>query len=172
MGAPTSSGWAALPARRVLCLPQMASANHFSEFCMTDANEGGVRGNYNNVTDALDLAAGGHLFLLADHGRHSGAGKRVGWGRKQGNRNVRYYALAEWNMGRRAVPPANSSLGAGVASSCVFYYVTLGDMDVNRTGTDDCFGSVGTTTYGALSPSDSNSLPLTAPTRDGIMPPA
>jgi hypothetical protein len=52
----------------------------------------------------------------------------------------------------------NSSLGTGIGSSCVFNDVTQGDIDVNCTGTIDCYGTSGsgnTAVDGVLSTSSS-----------------
>jgi subtilase family serine protease len=57
-------------------------------------------------------------------------------GGSQGNPNQRYYQLAATSS---AV--CNSSLGNSAPSSCVFYNVTQGDMDVNCAGTVGCYGS-------------------------------
>ena len=53
-------------------------------------------------------------------------------GQSQGNPNPTYYQLAasEYNLSSSA---CNSSNGNGVASTCIFYDVTQGDMDVNCT---------------------------------------
>jgi subtilase family serine protease len=72
---------------------------------------------------------------------------------RQGNPNAVYYALAAAEYGKSGNSSCNSSLGNGVASSCIFYNITLGDMDVNCTGTNSCYAPSGT--YGVLSTSDS-----------------
>ena len=54
-----------------------------------------------------------------------------------------YYQLAatEYNLSSSA---CNSSNGNGVASTCIFYDVTQGDMDVNCTGSNNCYLPSGT----------------------------
>jgi subtilase family serine protease len=54
-------------------------------------------------------------------------------GSAQGNPNYVYYQLA-------ATASCNSSNGDPGVSSCVFHNVTLGDIDVNCSGTENCFG--------------------------------
>ncbi len=78
-------------------------------------------------------------------------------GGPQGNPNPVYYSLAADRVRRRRQQSCNSTLGNAVASSCIFYDVTLGDMDVNCTGTHNCYLPSGT--YGVLSTSDSSYQP-------------
>jgi len=59
-------------------------------------------------------------------------------GTLQGNPNPRYYAIAASEYGPHGSASCNSSLGKNVGSACVFYDVTLGDIDSNcqaHTGT-------------------------------------
>ncbi|MGA8791431.1 S53 family peptidase, partial [Candidatus Binatus sp.] len=74
-------------------------------------------------------------------------------GSRQGNPNPTYYSLAAAEYGAGGNSACNSSLGNDVNSSCIFHDVTLGDMDVDCTGTDNCYTPSGT--YGGLSTSDS-----------------
>jgi subtilase family serine protease len=83
-------------------------------------------------------------------------------GSRQGNPNTVYYKLAAKEYGDHGNTQCNSTLGNGAASNCVFYDVTLGDIDVDCTGTIDCYLPSGT--YGALSTSDSSYLPAYATT--------
>jgi subtilase family serine protease len=73
-------------------------------------------------------------------------------GATQGNPNSTYYALASKEYGKGGSNLCNSSKGRAVASTCVFYDVRVGDMDVNCTGTQDCFLPSGTN--GVLSTAD------------------
>ncbi len=75
-------------------------------------------------------------------------------GSKQGNPNPVYYALAATEYGSGGSSSCNSSNGKTTGSSCVFYDVTLGDMDVNCTGTVDCYLPSGTN--GVLSTTSSS----------------
>jgi len=78
-------------------------------------------------------------------------------GSPQGNPNVVYYQLAASEYGASGNAACNSTLGNAVASTCTFYDVTQGDMDVNCIGTHDCFLPSGT--EGVLSTSDKSYLP-------------
>ena len=71
----------------------------------------------------------------------------------QGNPNPVLYSIANAEYGNSGNAACNSTLGNGASSSCIFYDVTLGDMDVNCTsltsrglvvGTFNCFNSGGT----------------------------
>ncbi len=75
-------------------------------------------------------------------------------GERQGNPNPTYYSLAATEYGASGSSSCNSALGNEVASSCIFYDVTQGDMDVNCTGSNNCYRPSGT--YGVLSISDSS----------------
>jgi len=68
-------------------------------------------------------------------------------GSLQGNPNNRYYALAANEYGPSGSASCNSALGNGVASSCIFYDVTLGDIDAN------CQAHSGGTFYNCYLPS-------------------
>jgi hypothetical protein len=73
-------------------------------------------------------------------------------GSRQGNPNPTYYSLAAGEYGGGDTS-CNSTLGNGVSSTCIFYDVKQGDMDVNCTGTNNCYKPSGT--YGVLSTSNS-----------------
>ncbi len=73
-------------------------------------------------------------------------------GSRWGNPNPTYYSLAATEYGASGSAACNSTLGNSAASSCIFYDVTQGDMDVNCTGTQNCYLPSGT--YGVLSISD------------------
>jgi len=76
---------------------------------------------------------------------------------RQGNPNPVYYALAAGEYGAAGNPNCNSTLGKAVKSTCVFYDVTLGDMDVNCLGPINCYLPSGYD--GVLSTSDAAYLP-------------
>ena len=78
---------------------------------------------------------------------------------RQGNPNPVYYQLAAAEFGSGGTISCNSSLGLGVAGNCVFYDVTQGDMDVNCTGTANCYAPSGPGTQGVLSTSNSSFQP-------------
>jgi uncharacterized repeat protein (TIGR01451 family) len=75
-------------------------------------------------------------------------------GAKQGNPNPSYYALAAAAFGSGGNSGCNSSAGVAASAGCVFYDVTLGDIDVDCTGTNNCFLPSGT--IGVLSTNDSS----------------
>ncbi|MFZ2061405.1 MAG: protease pro-enzyme activation domain-containing protein [Candidatus Binatus sp.] len=61
-------------------------------------------------------------------------------GSSQANPNPFYYFLARTEYGASGNSSCNSTLGNGVASSCIFHDVTQGDMDEPCTiGDPDCF---------------------------------
>jgi subtilase family serine protease len=64
-----------------------------------------------------------------------------------------YYSLAKTEYGSSGSSTCNSSNGNTVGSSCIFYDITQGDMDVNCTGSHSCYKPSGT--YGVLSTSTS-----------------
>ena len=74
-------------------------------------------------------------------------------GERQGNPNPVYYALAANEYGSGGSSSCNSTLGNGAAGGCLFYDVTQGDMDVNCTGSVNCYAPSGT--IGVLSTSNS-----------------
>lgn len=78
-------------------------------------------------------------------------------GSSQGNPNPTYYALAASEYGASGSSVCNSSLGNGVASNCIFYDVTQGDIDVNCTGSHNCYRPSGTN--GVLSTSNGSYQP-------------
>jgi len=73
-------------------------------------------------------------------------------GSSQGNPNPVYYSLAATEYGGAGNASCNSTLGNAVASSCVFYDVTQGDIDVNCAGTINCY--LDSARRGVLSTSD------------------
>jgi hypothetical protein len=77
-------------------------------------------------------------------------------GSRWGNPNPKYYALARTEYGTSGNTSCNSTDNS-VGNSCVFYDVTLGDIDAPCTGSYNCYLPSGT--YGVLSTSDSKSQP-------------
>jgi subtilase family serine protease len=78
-------------------------------------------------------------------------------GGRQGNPNPAYYALANAEYGAGGDASCSSTLGNGAASSCIFYDVTQGDIDVPCSGSNNCYDPSGKT--GVLSTSDSEFAP-------------
>ena len=68
------------------------------------------------------------------------------YGAPQGNPLPRIYAMAGATYGGASLSQCNSSNGSGVGSTCIFYDVTQGDIDVPCAGSVNCYlpsGSVG-----------------------------
>jgi uncharacterized repeat protein (TIGR01451 family) len=74
-------------------------------------------------------------------------------GGPQGNPNPVYYTLAA----SQSASGVNCNSTGGPSGNCVFYDVTLGDMDINCTGAHNCYDPSGT--YGVLSTSSSAYVP-------------
>ncbi len=113
---------------------------HYYVFCDSDTNDGGAA-----CTGAPSgwSGAGGTSFaspimasIQALVNQKTGA--------KQGNPNPTLYALAKTEYGASGSTTCNSTSGKGTSSSCLFYDVTQGDMDVNCTGTHNCYRPSGT----------------------------
>jgi len=107
---------------------------HYYIFCYSDTAGGGAA-----CTGAPSgwAGAGGTSFsspILA--GMQALVNQK--WGR-QGNPNPIYYQIAAAEYGSTGSAACNSSNGNAVASSCVFYDVTQGDMDINCTGSHNCY---------------------------------
>jgi hypothetical protein len=64
-------------------------------------------------------------------------------GGQQGNPNYVYYQLA-------ATASCNASSGDPGVSSCVFHNVTQGDIAVDCSGTENCFGETTSNTGGGI----------------------
>jgi hypothetical protein len=115
---------------------------HFYVFCWSDTANGGAA-----CTGAPSgwSGAGGTSFaspIMA--GIQALVNQKAGG--PQGNPNPVYYQLAANEYGSLGNSSCNSSNGKGVASNCIFYDVTLGDMDVDCVGSANCYfadGSVG-----------------------------
>ncbi len=123
--------------------------NHFYLACFSDTRNEGA-----SCAGAPDTWAGfgGTSFaapIMA--GIQSLINQKTGSG--QGNPNPTYYSLAAAEYGEGGSGSCNSTLGNEVGSSCIFYNVTEGDMDMPCTGSHNCYSPSGR--YGVLSTSDS-----------------
>ncbi|MGA2966194.1 MAG: protease pro-enzyme activation domain-containing protein [Terriglobales bacterium] len=118
---------------------------HYYPFC--DSDGGGCTG----TPDNWDGAGGTSFSSPIMAGIQALVNQKAGG--PQGNPNPIYYQLAATEYGASGDTACNSTLGNTAGSSCIFYDVTQGDMDVNCTGTYDCYLPSGT--YGVLSTSDS-----------------
>src|SRR5947209_5276589 len=109
--------------------------SHFYVFCWSDTKNGGAACTGDPSTWS---GAGGTSFaapIMA--GIQALVNQKVG--APQGNPNPVYYRLAASEYGSAGNSACNSSLGNAVAASCIFYDVTLGDMDVDCAGTNNCY---------------------------------
>jgi subtilase family serine protease len=100
---------------------------HYYVFCWTDAQAGGQPCSGNPATWS---GAGGTSFsapIMAGVQALIDQKSASRWG----NPDTVYYRLAAKEYGASGNAACNSSLGKAVAASCIFYDVTLGDMDVN-----------------------------------------
>jgi subtilase family serine protease len=125
---------------------------HYYAYCDSDLNDGGAACTGAPVNWS---GAGGTSFaspILA--GIQALVNQKTG--AKQGNPNTVYYKLASTEYGASGSANCNSTKGKSVSTSCIFYDVTQGDMDVNCTGTNSCYKPSGTN--GVLSTSDSSYL--------------
>jgi uncharacterized repeat protein (TIGR01451 family) len=139
------------PADKVRDLPDVALFaadgvwNHYYVFCDSDTGDGGAA-----CTGAPSgwSGAGGTSFAAPIMAGIQALVNQA-TGARQGNPNPTYYALAAAEYGTGGASGCNSSNGNGVSQSCAFYDITQGDIDVNCTGTLDCYLPGGT--YGVLS---------------------
>jgi len=76
---------------------------------------------------------------------------------RQGNPNFVYYRLAASQYGPHGDASCNSTLGNHTDPHCVFYNVTLGDMDVNCVPLTDSTGAV-IGTFNCFIPSGTNGV--------------
>ena len=108
---------------------------HYYLFCWSDTRNGGAP-----CTGAPSswAGAGGTSFsspIMA--GIQALVNQRTG--SRQGNPNPVYYKIAAGEYGTTGSTSCNSTNKGGAAGSCIFYDVTQGDMDVNCTGSRNCY---------------------------------
>jgi subtilase family serine protease len=129
---------------------------HYYVVCYSDTNTSrteGDAGPCNNVPSSWAGFGGTSVSSPIMAGIQALVNQKTG--QTWGNPNPIYYAIANAEYGSTGNSACNSTLGNGVSSSCVFYDVTLGDMDVNCTQNRttrtfiNCFNAGGT--QGALS---------------------
>jgi subtilase family serine protease len=144
--------------------------NHAILFCMSDPAQGGSPCNYSNGLDAFNNSAGGTSFTAPQFASIQALINQKAGG-PQGNPDPIFYDLAKSEFGKSSDPKTskldecNSSKGNGVSSSCIYHDVTKGDNDVPCYGTNNCYGSSGSS-FGVLSVSDSH-LQVAYPTHTG-----
>jgi subtilase family serine protease len=156
-GKPSWQALAGVPADNVRDLPDVSlfAANgvwgHYYLFCDSDRRDGGAA--CTGAPSAWTGAGGTSFASPIWAGFQALVNQKEG---RQGNPNPVYYALAASEYGVSGSAACNSNGASGVASNCIFNDVTLGDMDVNCTGKNNCYLPSGT--YGVLSTSDSGNL--------------
>jgi subtilase family serine protease len=160
---PTWQQLVGVPSDKVRDIPDVSlfAANgvwdHYYPYCFSDPNNGGTSCS---EPPALWAGGGGTSFsspIMA--GIQALVNQK--WGR-QGNPNPTYYKIANAEYGTKGRASCNSTAGKDVGQSCVFYDVTLGDMDANCTGSHNCYRPSGTN--GVLSTSNSSYKPAFAST--------
>jgi subtilase family serine protease len=138
--------------------------NHSIVFCMSDTGQDGTPCDYTMPLDVFNNSAGGTSFtapqlasIQALINQKVGATSTASGG--QGNVAPIYYGLAQTEYGTTAAPNTTnlanckSNLGKNVSSTCVFYDITSGNINVPcLAGSSDCFVGVGDT-IGVLSTS-------------------
>jgi hypothetical protein len=136
---PSWQSLAGNPADKVRDIPDVSlfAANgvwgHYYVFCDSDVSDGGAA-----CTGAPSgwSGAGGTSFAAPIMAAIQALVNQK-QGARQGLPNPVYYSLAAKEYGGGS--NCNSTSGKSAASTCIFYDVTLGDMDVNCTGSTDCY---------------------------------
>jgi hypothetical protein len=126
---------------------------HYYVFCWSDTANGGAA--CSGAPSGWSGAGGTSFAAPIMAGIQALVNQKAGG--PQGNPNPAYYQLAANEYGSGGSGSCNSSNGNTVASSCIFYDVTLGDMDVNCVGNANCYLAGGT--VGVLSTSNSTFAP-------------
>ena len=156
------SGLVGNPADGVRDIPDVSlfAANglwgHYYVYCYSNSSTAGKEDGSAPCTGAPSgwSGAGGTSFaspIMA--GIQALVDQHNGFTTGAGNPDSVYYSLANTEYGASGSSTCNSSNGNTVGSSCIFYDITQGDMDVNCTGTHNCYKPSGT--YGVLSTSNS-----------------
>jgi subtilase family serine protease len=119
---------------------------HYYPFCWSDPTEGGT--SCSGTPDTWSGAGGTSFASPIMAGFQALINQKSG--ERVGNPNPVYYSLAAKEYVASGDSSCNSTLGNTAGSSCIFYDVTLGDMDIPCTG-PDCYQPSGN--YGVLSTS-------------------
>ena len=126
---------------------------HYYVFCWSDTANGGAA--CSGAPSGWSGAGGTSFASPIMAGIQALVNQKAGG--PQGNPNPAYYQLAANEYGSGGSSSCNSSNGNTVASSCIFYDVTLGDMDVNCVGNANCY--LGGASVGVLSTSNNSFSP-------------
>jgi subtilase family serine protease len=100
---------------------------HAYVVCFSDTSNGGSPCT-SGAPDTWTLLGGTSVATPIVAGTQALINQKTG--SRWGNPNQTYYSLANVEYGASGNAGCNSTLGTGVASTCVFYDVTQGDMDV------------------------------------------
>jgi hypothetical protein len=124
---------------------------HYYVFCWSDVANGGA----DCTGDPTNWASGGGTSFGSPIMAGIQALVNQTTGTRQGNPNPVYYQLAAAEYGPAGNSSCNSSSGETVSSNCIFYDVTLGDINVDCAyfdGTDlyNCYDPGGTFTNGLV----------------------
>ena len=122
--------------------------SHYYVFCWSDTANGGA--GCGSDPSTWNPAGGTSFASPIMAGIQALINQKAGG--PQGNPAPIYYQLAAAEYGSSGNSSCNSSNGNAVASSCIFYDVTLGDMDVDCVG-PNCY--LGDGSVGVLSTSNS-----------------
>src|SRR5579863_363127 len=137
----TCQGWAkpswqslvGVPADKVRDIPDVSlfAANgvwdHYFPFCYSDSSRGGT--SCSQAPSNWPGAGGTSFSSPIMAGIQALVNQKTG--KRWGNPNTVYYAIARSEYGTAGSATCNSSKGKSVGASCVFYDVTLGDIDMN-----------------------------------------
>ncbi len=125
---------------------------HYYVFCWSDTTNGGAACG----SDPSAWSGGGGTSFASPIMAGIQALINQKAGGPQGNPAPVYYQLAAAEYGSSGSSSCNSDKGNAVASNCIFYDVTLGDMDVDCVG-PNCY--LGGGSVGVLSTSNSSFAP-------------
>lgn len=126
---------------------------HYYPFCYTDPNYGGT--SCSGAPSSWS-GAGGTSFASPIFAAMQSLVNQV-TGSTWGNPLPTYYNLAAQQFGTTGNDSCNSIYGGRVSGNCAFHDVTIGDNDVNCTGTVNCYTPSGVN--GVLSLSNTSYLP-------------
>jgi subtilase family serine protease len=112
---------------------------HYYVMCWSDVRQGGAP----CTGDPSNWAGAGGTSFASPIMAGIQALVNQATGSAQGNPNYVYYQLA-------ATASCNAANGDPGVSSCVFHNVTQGDIDVNCSGAQNCFGETASTTGGGF----------------------
>jgi subtilase family serine protease len=128
---------------------------HYYFFCYSDPKSGYGGAPCNGAPSGWSAAGGTSFATPIMAGIQALVNQKAGG--TQGNPNYHYYQLAASQYGASGNSSCNSSNGNTVGGSCIFYDVTLGDIDANCTGSHNCYTPSGAN--GVLSTSNNSYAP-------------